>query len=153
MAAPLISLVVLTGYHSAPPPERGRSTAIAITPPVLRRPVSRQTALIFRSIPQHRCDLVEASDAGVHFHRFVEAVGMGGRVAAPAAFAHHDTGKVEVEGCADARLDAAIGGPAADDYRVFLQSCAAHRDLHSFPTRRSSCRVRSTTPGCSTSPW
>jgi hypothetical protein len=46
---------------------------------------------------------------------------MGGRVAGPAAFAHHDTGKVEVEGFADARLDAAIGGPAADDDRVAPQ--------------------------------
>src|ERR1700737_4497783 len=35
-------------------------------------------------------------------------------VSAPAAFAHHDTHEVEVEGLADTRLDAAIGGAAAD---------------------------------------
>jgi len=40
---------------------------------------------------------------------------MGGCVAAPAAFAHHDRREVEVEGLADARLDAAIGSAAADD--------------------------------------
>jgi len=38
---------------------------------------------------------------------------VGDRVAAPAAFAHDDRGEVEVEGLADARLDAAIGGAAA----------------------------------------
>src|SRR5215471_3504422 len=32
------------------------------------------------SIPQHCRDLVEAADAGVHLHRLVEAVGMGGCV-------------------------------------------------------------------------
>src|ERR1700738_1190583 len=73
------------------------------------------------SFPQHRCDLVEGSDARVHFHRLVEAVGVGGRVAAPAAFAYHDTRKVEVEGLADARLDAAIGGATADDDSVTPQ--------------------------------
>jgi hypothetical protein len=30
-----------------------------------------------------------------------EAVGVGGRIAAPAAFADHDRGEVEVEGLAD----------------------------------------------------
>src|SRR5438132_3834244 len=40
--------------------------------------------------PQHRRDLVEGSDARVHFHRLVEAVGVGGCVTAPAAFAHDD---------------------------------------------------------------
>jgi hypothetical protein len=46
---------------------------------------------------------------------------VGGRVAAPAAFAHHDRREVEVEGFADARLDAALGGAAADDDRVTPQ--------------------------------
>src|SRR5204862_4435178 len=73
------------------------------------------------SFPQHRRDLVEASDARVHFHRLVEAVGMGGCVAAPAAFAHHNRCDVEVEGLADARLDPAIGGAAADDDGVAPQ--------------------------------
>jgi hypothetical protein len=41
--------------------------------------------------PQHRRDLVEGSDARVHFYRLVEAVGVGGCVTAPAAFAHHDS--------------------------------------------------------------
>src|SRR5271163_2917160 len=54
--------------------------------------------------PQHGGDLVEASDAGVHFHRLVEAVGVRGGVAAPAAFAHHDGREVEVEGLAHAGL-------------------------------------------------
>jgi hypothetical protein len=55
------------------------------------------------------------SDTRVHLHRLVEAVGPGGRVAAPAALAHDDRREVEAEGLADARLDAAIGGAAADD--------------------------------------
>src|SRR5215472_6718185 len=113
MAAPLVSLVVLTGDHSAPRSKSGRFTSMAITPPALRRPVSRQTALIFRSIPQHRRDLVEASDARVHLHRLVEAIGVGGRIVAPAAIAHYHRGEVEVEGLAHARLDAAIGGASA----------------------------------------
>src|SRR5215471_1995798 len=115
MAAPLVSLVVLTGDHSAPRSKSGRLTSIAVTPPALRRPVSRQTALIFRSIPQHRCDLVQASDAGVHFHRLVQTIDVRTRIAAPAAFAHDDRGEIQVEGLANARLDAAIGGAAADD--------------------------------------
>src|ERR1700730_15050050 len=73
------------------------------------------------SFPQHCGDLVEGSEARVRFHRFVEAVGMGGCVAAPAAFAHHDTRKVEVEGLTDARLNAAIGGAAAYDDSVTPQ--------------------------------
>src|SRR5215471_13672423 len=81
MAAPLVSLVVLTGDHSAPRSKSGRLTSIAVTPPALRRPVSRQTALIFRSIPQHRCDLVQASDAGVHFHRLVQTIDVRTRIA------------------------------------------------------------------------
>src|SRR3984893_2649076 len=75
----------------------------------------RRAAKCGNSIPQHRRDLLEAADARVHFHRLVEAVGVGGRIAAPAAFAPHDTGEVRGEGAADARLDAAIGGAAADD--------------------------------------
>jgi len=46
---------------------------------------------------------------------------MRGRVAAPATFAHHDRREVEVERLADARLDAAIGGAAADDDDVAPQ--------------------------------
>jgi hypothetical protein len=46
---------------------------------------------------------------------------VGGCVTAPAAFAHHDRREVEVEGLADARLDAAIGGAAADDDGVAPQ--------------------------------
>src|SRR4051812_34643330 len=38
-----------------------------------------------RSFPQHRGDLVEGADARIHLHRLVEAVGMRGGVAAPAA--------------------------------------------------------------------
>src|SRR4051794_30730763 len=41
-----------------------------------------------RSCLQHRRDLIEGADAGVHLHCLVEAVGMGGRIAAPAALAH-----------------------------------------------------------------
>jgi len=33
-------------------------------------------------ISQHRRDLIEASDARVHLHRLVEAVGVGGRIGA-----------------------------------------------------------------------
>src|SRR6516225_9736098 len=40
---------------------------------------------------------------------------------APADFAHHDRCEVEVEDLADARLDAAIGGAAADDDGVAPQ--------------------------------
>src|ERR1700731_2792699 len=80
----------------------------SLTPP-------RRAAKCGNSLPQHRGELLEAADARVHFHRLVEAVGVGGRIAAPAAFADHDRGEVEVEGLADARLDAAIGGAAADD--------------------------------------
>ena len=49
---------------------------------------------------------------------------MRGRIAAPAALAHHDSGEVEVERLADARLDTAIGGAAADD----AQDIAALRE-------------------------
>ena len=70
------------------------------------------------SFPQHRRDLVEAANARVHFHRLVEAVGVGGRVAAPAAFAHYDRREVEVEGLTDTCLYAAIGSAAADDDSV-----------------------------------
>src|SRR6516225_11929201 len=73
------------------------------------------------SLPQHRLDLVEASDARVHFHRLVEAVGVSGGIAAPAAFAHYHRRDVEVEGLTDTRLDAAIGGAAADDDRIAPQ--------------------------------
>jgi hypothetical protein len=72
-------------------------------------------------IPAACRDLVEGSDARVHFHRRVEAVGVSGGVAAPAAFAHHDRCEVEVEGLADARLDAAIGAAAADEDGVAPQ--------------------------------
>jgi hypothetical protein len=40
---------------------------------------------------------------------------------APADFAHHDRCEVELEGRADARLDAAIGGAVADDDGVAPQ--------------------------------
>jgi hypothetical protein len=46
---------------------------------------------------------------------------MGVHVAAPAALAHHDTREVEVKSLANARLDAAIGGAAADDDNVAPQ--------------------------------
>src|ERR1700674_4217272 len=88
------------------------------------------------SFPQHRRDLIEGSDARVHFHRLVEAVGVGGRVAAPAAFAYHDTCKVEVEGLADARLDAAIGGAAADDDGVTPQHVQELGDARSIEGAR-----------------
>src|SRR6516165_7445002 len=58
------------------------------------------------SFLQHCRDMVEASDARVHFHRLVQAIGVGSCVSAPAAFAHHISCEVEVEGLADARLDA-----------------------------------------------
>src|SRR5215472_14199131 len=64
--------------------------------------------------PQHRHNLVEGPDARVHLHRLVEAVGVRGRVAAPAAFANDNRRDVEVEGLANARFYAAIGGAAAD---------------------------------------
>src|ERR1700693_1739541 len=86
------------------------------------------------SLPQHRCDLVEATDARVHLHRLVEAVGVSGGVAAPAAFAHHDGSEVEVEGLADARLDAANGRAPADAYdvaRQHVQKLRATRALQS----------------------
>src|SRR5438067_12283706 len=73
------------------------------------------------SHPQHRRDLVEGADARVHFHRLVEAVDVGGRIAAPAAFAYDDRCDIAVEGLADAGLDTAIGGAAADDDRVAPQ--------------------------------
>src|SRR5207302_2295982 len=66
------------------------------------------------SFEQHCRDLVEGADARVHLHGLVEAVGVGGLIAAPAAFTHHHAGEVEVESLAHARLDAAIGGAAAD---------------------------------------
>src|SRR5438067_13044169 len=53
--------------------------------------------------------------------RLVEAVGVRGHIAAPAAFAHDDRCDVAVEGLADAGLDTAIGGAAADDDRVAPQ--------------------------------
>src|SRR3979411_2177498 len=37
------------------------------------------------SFPQHRRDLVEVPDARIHFHRLVEAVGVGGPAAPPHA--------------------------------------------------------------------
>ena len=46
---------------------------------------------------------------------------MGGRIAAPAAFAHDDRRQVKVERLADARLDTAIGSATADDDRVAPQ--------------------------------
>src|SRR3954447_8351394 len=60
-----------------------------------------------RSFPQHRRDLIEGADAGVHLHRLVEAVGVRRRIAAPAAFAHDDRGDIPIERFAYARLDAA----------------------------------------------
>src|SRR5215469_5260915 len=46
---------------------------------------------------------------------------MGGRIAAPAAFAHYDRREVQVEGLAHTRLDAAIGSATADNDRVAPQ--------------------------------
>ena len=66
-------------------------------------------------LSQHRLDLVEMADARVHFHCLVEAVGMRGRVAAPAALAHDNGCEVEIESLADACLDTSIGGAATDD--------------------------------------
>src|SRR3984885_9465783 len=71
--------------------------------------------------PQHRRDLVEVPNARVHLHCLVEAVGVGRRVAAPAAFARNHRRQIEVEGLPDARLDAAIGGATADDDGVAPQ--------------------------------
>ena len=45
-------------------------------------------------------------------------IDVGDRIAAPAAFGRYDRREIEVEGIADARLDAAIGRVAADDVRV-----------------------------------
>src|SRR4051794_40526319 len=73
------------------------------------------------SVPQHRRDLVEAPNARVHFHRLVEAIGVGRRITTPAALAHHYGCQVHVEGLADTRLYAAIGGTAADDDGVAPQ--------------------------------
>src|SRR6185437_11320008 len=74
----------------------------------------KKTPQIVLLSPQHRRHLFERSDAGIHLHRLVQAVGVRGRVAAPAAFAHDDGGKVEVECLPDTRFHAAIGGAAAD---------------------------------------
>src|SRR6267143_1904306 len=45
--------------------------------------------------------LCQSPDARVHLHRRVEAVGVGGGVAAPAALAHDDGVEVHAEGLAD----------------------------------------------------
>jgi hypothetical protein len=47
-------------------------------------------AITAASLPQHRRHLLNTPDARVHFHRLVEAVGVGFRVAAPAALAYGD---------------------------------------------------------------
>ena len=43
----------------------------------------------FSSLSQHCHNLVQPPNAGVHLHRLVEAIGVGRRIAAPAALAHH----------------------------------------------------------------
>jgi hypothetical protein len=46
---------------------------------------------------------------------------LGGRIAAPAAFAHDDKGEVEIEGLARTRFNAAICGATANDDHVAPQ--------------------------------
>src|SRR4029077_19764354 len=102
---------------------RGKSTATGTTtrPGWRRRSGTCWPDRSRRSGAQHRRGLVERADAGVHPHRLVEAVEVGGLVAAPAAFAHHDRRDVAIERLAHAGLDPAIGRAAADDYDVAPQ--------------------------------
>ena len=66
---------------------------------------------------------------------------------APADFAHHDRCEVEVEDLADARLDAAIGGAAADDDGVAPQhvgELGESLQKLTFPANRANWESRDT---------
>ena len=95
---------------------------------------------------QHRRDLVETPNPRVHFHRLVEAVGVGGRVAAPAALADDNGLQVEVECLANAGLDAAIGRAATDDDDVAPQRVQQFRDAGSVECARSALEIDGTSP-------
>jgi hypothetical protein len=78
--------------------ERGANRIGASRLHGFRLVISRKNGLDLRRNCEHCRNKVEASDAGVHFHRLVKAIGVGGRIAAPAAFTHHDRREVQVEG-------------------------------------------------------